>query len=165
MKTIKLTFKRNELLYDIKNVAFVEGDVIPGGTENNRHQTIDIAEEGNIDRVTRILDLVFAEIVESLYILTKCDAEDGTIKDDTFTETDVYTTNLNVPDDFSDISAEYLEKLIHELLVARVLGEWLAITYPTASEKWQIKASDIKDKILSTSRRTSQRARLKLHPW
>lgn len=165
MKTIKLTFKRNELLYDIKNVAFVEGDVIPGGTENNRHQTIDIAEEGNIDRVTRILDLVFAEIVESLYILTKCDAEDGTIKDDTFTETDVYTANLNVPDDFSDTSAEYLEKLIHELLVAKVLGEWLAITYPTASEKWQIKASDIKDKILSTSRRTSQRARLKLHPW
>ncbi len=165
MKTIKLTFKRDELLYDIKNVAFVEGDVIPGGTENNRHQTIDIAEEGNIDRVTRILDFVFAEIVESLYVLTRSDVVDGTVKADTFTETGVYTANLNVDDSFSDTSAEYLEKLIHELLVARVLGEWLSITNPTASEKWLLKANDVKDKILSTSRKTSKRSRLKLHPW
>lgn len=165
MKTIKLTFKRDELLYDIKNVAFVEGDVIPGGTENNRHQTMDIAEEGNIDRVTRILDFVFAEIVESLYVLTRSDVVDGTVKTDTFAETGVYTANLNVDDSFSDTSAEYLEKLIHELLVARVLGEWLSITNPTASEKWLLKANDVKDKILSTSRKTSKRSRLKLHPW
>lgn len=165
MKTIKLTFKRDELLYDIKNVAFVEGDVIPGGTENNRHQTMDIAEEGNIDRVTRILDFVFAEIVESLYVLTRSDVVDGTVKTDTFTETGVYSANLNVDDSFSDTSAEYLEKLIHELLVARVLGEWLSITNPTASEKWLLKANDFKDKILSTSRKTSKRSRLKLHPW
>ncbi len=165
MKTITLNFKRNELLYDIKNLAFVEGDVIPNGTEPNRHLTKDIGEDGNIDRVTRILDLVFAEVVESLYAYTKANVEDGAIKDDTFTETETYTLYMNVDDSFSDTSAEYLEKLIHELLVARAIGEWLSITNPTASEKWYMKSTDVLAKIHSTSQKKSGRSRLKLHPW
>lgn len=165
MKTIKLNFKRSELLYDIKNLAFVEGDVVPEGTEPNRHLTMDIGEAGNIDRVTRILDLIFAEVVESLYAYTNIEVEDGISKDDTFKETDVYTMYMNVDDTFSDTSAEYLEKLIHELLVARVLREWLSITYPTASEKWNLKSADILDKVRATSRKKTGRTRLKLHPW
>lgn len=56
-KTVKLLFKRSELLYDIKNYAYVEGDVMQVNTEHDRHQVQDIGETGNIDRVTKCLTL------------------------------------------------------------------------------------------------------------
>ena len=60
-KSVRLTFKREELLYDIRNNAYVEGDVMQVNDAHDRHQVQDIGEEGNIDRVTRVLDLAHAE--------------------------------------------------------------------------------------------------------
>ena len=70
-KTVKMTFKREELLYDIRNNAYVEGDVMQAKTEHDRHQVQDIGEDGNIDRVTRLLDLAHAECEEALFPYTK----------------------------------------------------------------------------------------------
>ena len=36
-KTVKLLFKRSELLYDIKNYAYVEGDVMQVNTEHSQN--------------------------------------------------------------------------------------------------------------------------------
>ena len=60
-KTVTLTFKRDELLYDIKNMGFVEGDTKKVESEHERHQVMDVGEDGNVDRVTRVLDLTFSE--------------------------------------------------------------------------------------------------------
>lgn len=80
-KTVKLLFKRSELLYDIKNYAYVEGDVMQVNTEHDRHQVQDIGETGNIDRVTKVLDLAYAESVEALFPYTKQDVEQVTEMD------------------------------------------------------------------------------------
>lgn len=165
MKTIKLSFLRDELIDDITNIAFVEGDVIPNQTENNRHQTIDIAEDENINRVTRILNLVFAEIVETLFPLTNEAVGQDYSSNDELTETSSYDLYMNVKDNFSLTTINYLKNLIHELMVARVLAEWLSITDRDAAEKWQIKSNDVKDKIISASRRTIERVHLKMQPW
>ena len=80
-KTVKLLFKRSELLYDIKNYAYVEGDVMQGKTEHDRHQVQDIGETGNIDRVTKVLDLAYAESVEALFPYSKQEVEQETEMD------------------------------------------------------------------------------------
>lgn len=87
-KTVKLTFKREELLYDIRNNAYVEGDVMQVKTEHDRHQVQDIGEDGNIDRVTRVLDLAHAECEEALFPYTKENVEQETEMDDTPTYVD-----------------------------------------------------------------------------
>ena len=82
-KTVKMTFKREELLYDIRNNAYVEGDVMQAKTEHDRHQVQDIGEDGNIDRVTRVLDLAHAECEEALFPYTKENVEQESEMDDT----------------------------------------------------------------------------------
>ena len=88
-KTVKMTFKREELLYDIRNNAYVEGDVMEVKTEHDCHQVQDICEDGNIDRVTRMLDLAHAECEEALFPYTKEDVEQETEMDDTPTYVEV----------------------------------------------------------------------------
>ena len=64
---VAFEFKRNELLYDIGNYAFIEGDILEDEDEHRRHQLIDINEAGNIDLVDRMLALAHSECVEFLY--------------------------------------------------------------------------------------------------
>ncbi len=66
-----LLFKREQLIYDIRNLAYVEGDIMPEAQQHERHTVQDIGEAGNIDRVTRILDLALSECSEWLYPFTK----------------------------------------------------------------------------------------------
>lgn len=146
-KTVTLTFKREALLYDIENCAYIEGDVMPEVTAHNRHQTIDIAQDGNVDRVTRILDQAFAECVEFMYPYTKEACEKVELRDNVLSEAAEYIVNLYVDDDFSQTTVNLISKLIHEYMICRVLSEWLSITYPASQAKWEVKAEGIKDQI------------------
>ena len=68
IKLAVLIFRRDQLLYDIKNISYIEGSVLPQDTEaHNRHMVQDVGEEGNVDRVSRILDLCHAQAKELLY--------------------------------------------------------------------------------------------------
>ena len=62
-KNVKLVFRREQLLYDIGNYAFVEGDLLGDDAEHIAHQVKDIVEDGNVDRVTRVLNLAHTECV------------------------------------------------------------------------------------------------------
>lgn len=167
-KTVKLTFKREELLYDIRNNAYVEGDVMEVKTEHDRHQVQDIGEDGNIDRVTRVLDLAHAECEEALFPYTKEDVEQETEMNDTPTYTEptadavgtvadqeVFTDDttasnptgdyvilLLVPDDYSKTTVRLIVRYIHEYMVCRVLADWMSITNPPASANWKSKQDE-----------------------
>ena len=167
-KTVKMTFKREELLYDIRNNAYVEGDVMQVKTEHNRHQVQDIGEDGNIDRVTRLLDLAHAECEEALFPYTKEDVEQETEMDDTptyveptadaggtvadmemFTDdttaskpTGDYVIRLLVPDEYSKTTVRLIVRYIHEYMVCRVLADWLSITNPPAAANWKAKQDE-----------------------
>lgn len=145
-----LTFLREQLLYDIKNIAYVEGDVLPDDAQHSKHQVQDIGEDGNIDRVTRMLDLAMAHCVEALYPYSKTDVESGTVLDDVMNEEYEYSVTLLVPDDFSDTTAKYLEQLIHNLLVYLVLADWMSIANvanPQSAANWASKAEDLESEI------------------
>lgn len=150
-KTVVLTFYRSELLNDLDQYGYVEGDVMNVGDPNSeaqehlrhgRHQTQDITQEGNIDIVTRKLDLKFAWCKEALYPYTKDPVMDNVTLDDVLKSTDTYTITMTVPGDFSETTAEYLEQLIHNLLVWWALYYWLSITKPEGADKWLALAKD-----------------------
>lgn len=151
-KTVTLTFLREQLLYDIKNIAYVEGDVLPDDAQHSKHQVQDIGDEGNVDRVTRMLDLALARCREHLYPYTKEPVEGGESLDDVLEDTETYTIDMLVPDDFSTTTVKYLEQLIHNLLVYYVLADWMSIANvanPQSAANWAAKAQDLEDEIKS----------------
>jgi hypothetical protein len=164
-KTVTLTFKRDEILYDCKNYAYVEGDTMKTQDEHDRHQVMDIGEDGNIDRVTRVLDLAFAECVELCYPYSKEEVEDTTAADDTLEERDAMVLRMVVPDDFSQTTVELLRRLIHELLVYKVMADWTSHTKPESEEKWAKKAGEVEEKITSSLNYRVGRVRRTLTPF
>lgn len=165
---VTLKFKREELLYDIKNIAYVEGDVMITDDEKDRHQVMDIGEDGNIDRVTRVMDLAVTHCTELLFPYSKTDVDEEEERDDTLEETEVYEINLKVPDDFSKTTVNHLEKVIHELIVYKVLSDWLSITNlrnPNSAANWASKIQELEDDVETTLNARMHRVRRTQTPW
>lgn len=160
-----LTFKRDQLLYDIKNCAFIEGSVAEAEVSDHvRHMIQDIGEDGNVDRVTRVLDLVVAECREKLYAFTKHAVHRPEL-DDQFKETDVYGIVLDLPAGFSQTTLNYLEKLIHEYIVYSTLADWFGTTLPAKAGLWAGKAQNMEREIQASMHVRIKRTRVSLHPF
>lgn len=167
-KTVVLQFLREELLNDLDQYGFVEGDVMKADADHlkhGRHQTQDITQDGNINLVTRWLDLALARCREALFPYSKAPVEDGTELDDILTETEYYTIEMNVPADFSQTTADYLEQLIHHLMIWWVLYYWFSITKPEGAEKWLASANQTESDIKGALARRCGRTRRPLRPF
>ncbi len=145
--SLTMVFKRESLLYDIAHLGYVEGEVQEAS--HATHQTQDIIEDGNGDRITRVLDLVYAECQEMLMPYSKQELSEDITLTDEFKEADEYTITLSVPKTFSRTTAVLLKSLIHEYMVARALYEWLSITKPKAAEVWLEKTTELSARIES----------------
>lgn len=164
-KTVTLKFKRAELLYDAQNYAFVLGDVMKAEDEHLRHQLQDIVEDGNRDRVTRVLNLWMAKVREALYPYTKTEVEDGESRTDVLTEVEEYTVSMLVPDDYSKTTVTLLEQLIHEILICRVLEDWVSITNPGHESIWKEKAETAMNELNRVKNGRVKKVRRKQHPF
>ena len=162
---VRLVFKRAELLYDIGNVCFVEGDILPEGAEDARHQVLDVVEAGNVDRVTRVLGRCFAEVVEALHPYSRNAVAEGAVLDDRLSAPEEYVLALRVPEGMSGTTVGLVEELAHEYLVASVVADWLGITHPEKMGLWAEKAAEVRARLgrCLMSRRGAMRRRLK--PW
>lgn len=148
-RSVTLVFHREQLLYDIKNYAYIEGHVWGEENQHAQHTLMEIGEEGNVDRVNRILGVVHASAVEMLYPYTNEEPiEDEIICDQMWTPAD-YKIRMNVPVTMSRTTLHLLNKLIHEFMVARVIYDWLSITHPEASRNWYDKAAEAVEEINS----------------
>lgn len=146
-KSVKITLKREEILYDIKNYSYIEGDVMPEGNEPTRHYVFDIAEKGNIDRVNRMLALAYAESVEALYPFCKVECSDEEVRDDILVEPAEYVYTLSVPAQFSRTTVNLLSALLHEFMVCRVLADWFSVVKPDSAVNWREKLAGISTQI------------------
>lgn len=165
-KSAKLVFRRAELLYDVENYSFVEGDIMQEDDEHAKHQVIDIGQEGNVDRVTRVLNLAHSECVEMLYPYTKTEIPDEQeALDDVLASPEEYTIELTLPVSFSLSTLKLLKHLIHEYLVCRVLSDWLSITNPKSQANWEGKMNTLKTKIQTSLVSRSGKVRRKLKPF
>ena len=145
-----LRFERKELLADIKNYAYIEWDTMKRDNDHDRHMVADIVEKGNVERVTRVLDLTFAHIVELCYPYTKKWAKPKSSRDDEYEEEDEYVMYMTIPETFSETTLNYLEKLIHNLLVNAVLADWFSMTKPESAANWATKTNALEDAIVTS---------------
>ena len=159
-----LIFKRDDLLYDIKNYAFIEGSISETDSNHVRHTIQDVGEDGNVDRVTRILNLTVAKCKEMLYPYTKHNIHRQEL-DDKLREPGVYGIVMRVPKEYSQTSLNLLEELIHEYLVCTVVADWMSITNPTKAEMWKGKAESASREIKTGLNSRMQRVRIKTHPF
>lgn len=165
-KSATLTFKREQLLYDVENYSFVEGDIMQEDDEHARHQVFDIGQNGNVDRVTRVLNLAHSECVEMLYPYTKEEIQDEQeALDDILIAPDEYEIELSLPEGFSLTTLKLLKHLIHEYLVCRVLADWMSITNPKSQANWEDKMHSLKTKIQTALVSRSGKVRRKLKPF
>lgn len=162
MLNVTLAFKREQLLYDIKNYAYVESHVMPPDAEHAKHMVADVGEEGNVDRVTRVLDLGVSMCRELLYPWAKKDIG-KTEYDDTLQEREQYQIEMNVPSTMSQTTLTLVERQIHEYLVCRGVADWLSITNPAKSETWLAKAAEAESEIRVAIHSRMQRTRIRQH--
>lgn len=150
-KPMTLVFNKEKLLYDISNYAFVEGELVGEDNEKAHHLVTDIAQKGNIDRLTSVLSLAYSECIEMLYPFASRKIAEGadvvTNTDNDLSDEEEYVIMLSLPQGFAMNTVEYVSKLLHEYMVCRVLQDWLDITFPNSAAKWAIKMEDIKTKL------------------
>lgn len=160
-----LIFKRDSLQYDIDNYCHIEGSVMPRDTDpHNRHMVQDTSDTGNVDRITRVLDLTVARCKELLYPYTRHKIETD-ILDNALLEEPVYGIILSVPDDFSQTSLNLLEKLVHELLVCTAVADWLSITNTEKAQIWVAKSEEAEREIRTLLHSRITKVRRRLHPF
>ena len=164
LKYVDLTFYRDELLYDIKNYCYIESHVMEENAEEAKHTVADVGETGNVDRVTRLLNLYFSEVVESLYPYTKTEIN-KTTDSDVFTEPEKYEVHLSLPESMSITTVRLMRDLIHEFLVCMVVGDWLSITNQKSSETWVEKGMYAKERLRSIVNSRGGVIRRKSHPF
>ena len=166
---VTLTFLRSELLYDISNRCYLEGDTLDTTRYNEhvQHQIMDINNKGNIDRVNRTLMLSFAECVELLFPYTKMPVSETKVGklNDMMRVDAIYVMDLCIPDDFSKTSLNYLVNLIHEYLVCRVIIDWFRIVCPELAEKYRLRLEEVEDGIRETKARRTKRIRRAITPF
>lgn len=143
----KIRLLTSQLLYDIRNIAYVEGHLLPDDTEchHRRHLVTDIGEDGNIDIVARSLLLAHAALQ---WALARANLAPGR-----------YTDILTLPKTFvlpltatlTHARATLLTQLAHEYMVACALAHWLSITHPEAAAKWQARATALESRLTSSA--------------
>lgn len=159
---------RKEVLHDVAQEAWTEGDMLPDDAGHAKHLTQDITEHGQIDRTSRTMNLAYFECAELMYPYTKTeiDKHEELVLDNKLEEPDIYVFQLqNLPDTFSITSVFLLEKLLHEYFVCRVLQDRLDITKKESANSWQGKLELIKGKIKKTLCCRMKRVRRTISPF
>ena len=162
-----ITLHRSEIIYDIEQEAWAEGENIPEEFRKSKHLVQDIVEDGQADRATRIMNLAYSECVEMLYPYTKrtFSGEDYT-KENTLRIANEYVFQLeNLPAAVSTTSIDILGGLLHEYIVSRVLQDRLTTTKKESAAEWQIKIDEIKRKVNSVLCRRIRPVRRRLSPF
>lgn len=160
-----IILRQDELLYDIKNLAYITGETIPDEEANRRQLVQDIGEAGNLDRVKRLLELAHAELQELLFPYTKERIEPLVIEENEPSLDKVYSLQMMMPHDFSSTTFNMIKQCAHEYMVNSVLAGWLKITYPAYAEKHIVIADDMKEKLQQAVNFRTGRVRRKQSPF
>ncbi|MDE6578422.1 MAG: hypothetical protein K2J82_07940 [Muribaculaceae bacterium] len=138
MNMTEITFSRDALLADIGNAAYVAADVEEGSTESHRlHQTFDICQEDNIERIDRLLSLAYSEArLRLLPVIAKGSGHRRRLSDVEAEKRD-RRLRLCLPENGKEIRAAGIRDAVHEFLIARVVGWWLSVTLPASAGAWK----------------------------
>ena len=145
---MKFTFKKEKLLHDIANMAFVAADIRSGDSRaHSLHQAFDICEAGNVDRVARTLGLAYSQLRALLAPILHHAGMPDRFRDLSLQPHD-YTFRLALMSDDGKFGKTPMnpEKIMmiketaYEYMVCFVLADWFSVTLPEAAPPWQQKA-------------------------
>lgn len=146
-----MRIKKEALLHDISQIAYViadmNGEIHKG---HGLHQLADICQEGNIDRVARIMGLAYAEIRLALSPLLKSSIHDSGKDISAIPQDLVINFRKNYVD---EVRLRLIREAAHEFIVAKVMADWLGITLPSLSGEWKNRAGEafMKLELIATS--------------
>ena len=181
MRTCSVGYKvmiellKKELVYDIKNTAYAYADSISSSVADPHliHNIYDVGEDGNRDKLARILDSAIEDCREMLFRYTKMEMLGGGFDSNEWEECigsptndeDAYYLAMRMPSGFSKTSVHTMMVYIHDNIVNQCLYEWLMIVYPDGADRFWALAEDKKQKIKDASNRSAGRVRIALHPF
>lgn len=166
-----MKINKKALLYDIENMAYTIADTGEPG-RHTLHRVRDICQDGNIDRVARVLGLAYSNVLSVLTPVLEQLRMD--IDKDYSSEAHDYIFKFRQDNQMrfrlSKESKLKIKETVHEYMVSKVFEDWLGITLPEAADVWKYKAevcfSVIQD-LVSTLVNSSINAgfRRKLNPF
>ena len=163
---VTVTLRRQNLLYDIRNCAYIESHTLPDDAPHIRHLVADIAEEGNIDRLDRVIALAFSILIERLGRWTHADLDTDTneVTDDRWTPCE-YRLRLCLPRRHNKTTVHLLAHLLHEYIVIKALYDWLLTAVPKSAEAWAARLAEIEDELTRLLNNNSLVFRRHTSPW
>lgn len=163
--TTRFVITRDALLYSIENNAYILGYPMSDDQQPSKHQLMDVGQEGNVDVVTRVLDLAYSECQNVLFPhIIQPDPTDD-FGDDKLREVSEYEFALKLPAYFPPTSISYLKKLIHEFMVCRAMFVWLGLNNMPAKTEWEMRTEEVTKKMRETLVLRSKKIRRSLHPF
>lgn len=167
--------QKEELVYDIKNTAYIYADTLSGGDTDPHsiHNIYDVAEDGNRDKLARILDSAVEDCKEMLFRFTKMEMAGGGFDSNEWeecvgapcNEEEAYYLAMRMPQGFSKTSVHTMTVYIHDYIVNQALYEWLTLVYPNGADRFWSLAEEKRQKIKDASNRSATRCRIRLHPF
>lgn len=172
---VMIELQKKELVFDIRNTAAAYADSISSSVEDSYsiHNIYDVGEDGNRDKLARILDSAVEDCKEMLFRYTKMEMLCGGFDSNEWeecigsptNEEDAYYLAMRMPQGFSKTSVHTMTVYLHDYIVNQCLYEWLMIVYPDGADRFWALAEDKKKKIKDASNRSAVRARIRLHPF
>lgn len=135
-----MKIKKSALIYDISNLAYAIADT----GEHDRHtlhRVRDICEDGNIDRVSRVLGVAYSNLLTLLLPVLRAPAIDirrdytAIVHDYEFCFRNEAAFRKNLPD---EIKLKIKENA-REYMVAMVMADWMALMMPEMAEIWKFR--------------------------
>lgn len=166
---------KQELLYDIKNTAYIFGDSQKKADTDTHtlHNIFDVGEEGNRDKLARILDSAVEDCREMLFRFAKDEMRGGGFDSNEWeecvgspcNEEEAYYLAMMMPSGFSSTTVHTMTVYIHDYIVNQSLYEWMVLVYPDGAEQFKLLAEEKRQKIKDASNRSANHARIRLHPF
>ena len=135
-----IIYRREALLQDIADLAFVEADVISERhSPHELHQLLDICEEDNLPLTLRMLGLAFSEVLVILREICVSPPPRDTLSDADIPPEDFI---LPLKEGVPHIMAIRLKEAVHAFLVAFVLRRIMAMVDTGRAAEWKKHCDD-----------------------
>lgn len=131
-----IKIRSEEVIADVRSAAWLESELHPELDRHRRHEMADICEEGNIERVWRVLGIGASQVrlsMQKILCRQKLLSPENALE-----RPESWEFYFKCPMQKSTIS--YTKEKIHEYFVAAVMADRCAVIIPKASGTWKERA-------------------------
>lgn len=163
--------RRDELAYDVRNTLYVyaKGQEAKGVDATKLALVHDVGEDGNKDKVARLLDMAVEDCREELYALTRREGREAYVSD-SWEEVagadengeDGYLLPLTLPAGMSAQSIRSLAVYAHDYVVNTVAKQWLLMVYDAGAAQFAALAEEALRRMRRAAGKVARPRRIKM---